>query len=65
MRKIRKFSIQSGLELLTTRMIDEVLTNWTTEAGKHKSTFFGGLGSFSPDHLDLKVYCDVALCNLG
>jgi len=26
--------------------------------------FPGGLGSFSPDHLDLKVYCDVALCYL-
>jgi len=32
MWKIRKFSIQSGLELMTTRMIDEVLTNSTTEA---------------------------------
>jgi len=31
MWKIRKFSLQSGLELMTTRMINEVLTNWTTE----------------------------------
>jgi len=29
MGKIRKFSLQSGFE----RMIDEFLTNWTTEAG--------------------------------
>jgi len=27
MWKIRKFSLQSGLELKTTRMIDEVITN--------------------------------------
>jgi len=27
MLKIRKFSLQSGLELMTTRMMDEVLTN--------------------------------------
>jgi len=33
MWKIRKFSLQSGLELMTTRMIDEDPTNWTTEAG--------------------------------
>jgi len=32
MWKIRKCSLQSGLELMTTRMIDEVLTNRTTEA---------------------------------
>jgi len=31
MWKIRKFSHQSGLELTTTRLIDEVLTNSTTE----------------------------------
>jgi len=30
MWKVRKFSIQSGLVLMTTRMIDEVLTNWTS-----------------------------------
>jgi len=33
MWKIRKFSFQSRLELVTTRIIHEVLTNWTTEAG--------------------------------
>jgi len=33
MWKIRKFSLQSGLELITTRLIDVVLTNATTEAG--------------------------------
>jgi len=33
MWKIRKFSLQSRLKLMSTRMIDEVLTNWTTEAG--------------------------------
>jgi len=33
MWKIRKCSLQSWIELMTTRMIDEVLTNWTTEAG--------------------------------
>jgi len=32
MWKIRKFSLQSGLEVMTTRMMDEVLTNGTTEA---------------------------------
>jgi len=31
MWKIRKFSLQSGFEM-TTRMMDEVLTNSTTEA---------------------------------
>jgi len=31
MWKIRTFSHQPGLELMTTRMIDEVLTNWTTD----------------------------------
>jgi len=31
MWRIRKFSLQSGLELMTTRMIDEVLANCTTE----------------------------------
>jgi len=33
MWKIRKVSLQSGLELMTSRMIDKVLTNWTQEAG--------------------------------
>jgi len=33
MKNIRKFSLQSGLELMATRMIDKVLTNYTTEAG--------------------------------
>jgi len=33
MWKIRKFSLQSGFELVTTRLIDQVITNWTTEAG--------------------------------
>jgi len=28
-----KISLQSGLELMTTCMVDEVLTNLTTEAG--------------------------------
>jgi len=32
MWKIRKFSLQSGFEHMATRMVDEVLTNWTTEA---------------------------------
>jgi len=32
MWKIKKISHQSGLELMTTRMIDEVLANGTTEA---------------------------------
>jgi len=32
MWKIRKYSLQSGLELTTTRMLDEVSTNWTTDA---------------------------------
>jgi len=32
MWKIIKFSLQPGLELMTTRMIDEVLTNWAKEA---------------------------------
>jgi len=32
MWKIWKFSVQSGLELMATGMIDEVFTNWTTEA---------------------------------
>jgi len=31
-RWCEKFSLQSGLELMTIRIIDEVLTNWTTEA---------------------------------
>jgi len=29
---IRKHTLQSGLKLMTTRMRDEVLANWTTEA---------------------------------
>jgi len=33
MWKIRKFSLQSGLELMPTRLIDEVLTNCSAEAG--------------------------------
>jgi len=33
MWKIRKFTLQSGLKLITTRMIDDVLTNRTTDAG--------------------------------
>jgi len=36
MWKTRKFPLQSGLELMTTRMIDEVLTNSTTQAGVNK-----------------------------
>jgi len=32
MWKIRKFSLQSGFEVMITRMIDEVYTNWTIEA---------------------------------
>jgi len=32
MWNISKFSLQSGLELKTNRMIDKVLNNWTTEA---------------------------------
>jgi len=38
MWKIRKFSLQSGL--ITTRMIDEVLTIRTTEAGKLRVLIF-------------------------
>jgi len=33
MWEIRIFSLQSGLKLMTTRMINEVFTNCTTEAG--------------------------------
>jgi len=33
MWKIRKFSLQSGLELMATRMIDEVLSKCAKEAG--------------------------------
>jgi len=39
MWKIRKFSLQLGLELIITRIIDEVLTNWTTEAFYEKILF--------------------------
>jgi len=34
MWKIRKFSLQSVLELMITRIIDEVLTNRTTGAAQ-------------------------------
>jgi len=33
MWKIKKISLQLGLELMTTRMMDEVLANWTKDAG--------------------------------
>jgi len=35
MWEIWMFSLQSGLELMTTRMIDEVLTNWNAESAFH------------------------------
>jgi len=37
--EIRKCSLQSGLELMTTRMIDAVLTNCTAEAGVSSPVF--------------------------
>jgi len=46
MGKVRKLSLQSRLELMTTRMIDEVLTNGTTEAdnsGSHGDLCFSVL----------------------
>jgi len=36
MWKKRKFPLQSGVELMTTHMIDVILTNRTTEAGVHE-----------------------------
>jgi len=47
MCKIRQFSLRSGLELMTTRMMDDVLTNWTTEAGFHFSPIWNDVGIVS------------------
>jgi len=40
-------------------------TPFSAAEEEQKNLFSGGLGSFSLDHLDLKVYCGVALCYLG
>jgi len=56
----QKFCSQKFLK--TTKLWIKVLTACQSHYRTWVLFFFGGLGRCSHDHLDLEVYCDVALC---
>jgi len=51
MLKIRKYSLKPGHELMTTHMIDEVLTNWTLQfiwKGPFEANYVFQMGTYLP-----------------